>query len=134
MLIQFQFHSGSIKSNHNRGMTNLVMMFQFHSGSIKSHERNVARAIKFLGFNSIVVRLKVGMRAWCNWQHASFNSIVVRLKESGTYEGTPGQTSFNSIVVRLKDHRFCGSSSSSSLFQFHSGSIKRAMMWTMTTG
>ena len=77
-------------------------MFQFHSGSIK---REAGRQVD-------------GGRQSC------FNSIVVRLK--GFIEKVNGtaQTGFNSIVVRLKEAHRARGATASSLFQFHSGSIK----------
>ncbi len=75
--------------------------FQFHCGAIK-REQFIWKAIYFLNFNSIVVRLKA--------LSLSFFSCVLRLfqfhcgaiKSSFLHEDLLLNANFNSIVVRLK--------------------------------
>ena len=81
----------------------LLWQFQFHSGSIKRELQAAARM----------------------QDEKRFNSIVVRLKESVRHCFDDPITCFNSIVVRLKESQGRGGRACRSLFQFHSGSIKR---------
>ena len=53
----FQFHTGSIKSYRIDYYQNQFRQFQFHTGSIKSVSKIIS-LFPFLGFNSILVRLK----------------------------------------------------------------------------
>ena len=56
--VEFQFHSGSIKSIYRWIATDRRGRFQFHSGSIK-RDADISAAFGGKSFNSIVVRLKV---------------------------------------------------------------------------
>ena len=78
-----------------------------------------------LGFNSIVVRLKVGCDCPFGSSQGSFNSIVVRLKDLRRVSAEYVLRCFNSIVVRLKALATSTKAAIEYLFQFHSGSIKR---------
>ena len=99
---QFQFHSGSIKREIWKHARSRRMEFQFHSGSIK-RTMEIVTVLLDQSFNSIVVRLKAAPDAFCDIRSIGFNSIVVRLKECFIPQQIP---------------RFAR-------FQFHSGSIKR---------
>ena len=57
-LIWFQFHTGSIKRLKELFCLSKSMMFQFHTGSIK-RAGSSAKQMQGIGFNSILVRLKV---------------------------------------------------------------------------
>ena len=57
--------------------------------------------------------------------HVGFNSIVVRLKVDNGYTEYEDRIRFNSIVVRLKDVGANSTYAFTVKFQFHSGSIKR---------
>ena len=100
--IEFQFHSGSIKSRSALMFRNTDVAFQFHSGSIKS-VRIIALGQAMMCFNSIVVRLKARLHArrWPRLDLFQFHSGSIK---------------------RRNTH--CGSTRPSQ-FQFHSGSIKR---------
>ncbi len=54
-------------------------MFQFQNGTIKSMYRLLTRNVS-MGFNSKMVRLKVGMNDIIELDKNSFNSKMVRLK------------------------------------------------------
>ena len=122
---QFQFHTGSIKSaympltSQDRISFNSILVrlkakkpiksptgryrFQFHTGSIKSPHWGVYGLQFYIGFNSILVRLKV-----------SFRLALLAYIFSG----------FNSILVRLKVGDRMTYTSQTQQFQFHTGSIK----------
>ena len=59
----------------------VYITFQFHYGTIKSFDNSNA-ALFCAYFNSIMVRLKVGLQAQRQTQIYNFNSIMVRLKET----------------------------------------------------
>ena len=142
----FQFHTGSIKSrafwNQSTAATSFnsilvrlkvkvslstptVTLFQFHTGSIKRSLRCQRIRKDFIGFNSILVRLKATMFVWSYRRLPSFNSILVRLK--GCYAQWlrfGEQTGFNSILVRLKAASSSAIATQRKTFQFHTGSIK----------
>ena len=99
----FQFHTGSIKSWEADLAFPATGSFQFHTGSIKSIPIQSVFPLHRC-FNSILVRLKVNI------------STQLRLMDL---------ISFNSILVRLKVSSFVLSETISTVFQFHTGSIKR---------
>ena len=57
LLLQFQFHDGSIKGESIEFYLGLVDKFQFHDGSIKGESLIIDTGGK-LHFNSTMVRLK----------------------------------------------------------------------------
>ena len=57
--IRFQFHEGPIKTCEFCQSVPRGMLFQFHEGPIKTLRAAQAKQ-KFLGFNSMKVRLKPG--------------------------------------------------------------------------
>ena len=75
--------------------------FQFHSGSIKSEPRPQAPAA-IAGFNSIVVRLKAGRVGNGKTPFCGFNSIVVRLKGGAKRArgGAAGRFQFHSGSIK----------------------------------
>ena len=79
--------------------------FQFHTGSIKSN-CPFKDGYECDRFNSILVRLKGCYRCTANRMWYGFNSILVRLKGLPDPPTTRPGPGFNSILVRLKVMRF----------------------------
>ena len=98
----FQFHTGSIKSHLNYSQVSAFSEFQFHTGSIKSHRKHQQHLQQPVGFNSILVRLKVDSLSEMLDYVDRFNSILVRLKADYLFPRAWPQGRFNSILVRLK--------------------------------
>ena len=74
-------------------------------------------------FNSIKVRLKLGVGTLLPIDYRNFNSIKVRLKLSRKVEFWDADKNFNSIKVRLK-REFANRCFASSIIQFHKGTIE----------
>ncbi len=100
--VEFQFHTGSIKSVAVSPERVALPVFQFHTGSIKSGQKSLVGLFGDRCFNSTLVRLKV---------------VFLRLSRLAW-------VCFNSTLVRLKGSTFRSALLSSSKFQFHTGSIK----------
>ena len=121
----FQFHTGSIKSREQRPARTGTRRFQFHTGSIKSRldELGFDWDFKFqFHTGSIKRKWKVQEKV----SGACFNSILVRLKARHEHTEQYTRRCFNSILVRLKVAAARARMRTTSLmFQFHTGSIKR---------
>ena len=76
-------------------------MFQFHNGAIKSFGTFSVVALGS-GFNSTMVRLKVGLLDNSQSPKSRFNSTMVRLKVKTNDRSKKGEKRFNSTMVRLK--------------------------------
>ena len=100
-------------------------MFQFHTGSIKRTVNRSFLKCPNMGFNSILVRLKVAFALATSLASGfGFNSILVRLKGPASSSYGVSVDCFNSILVRLKAKTLSALTDLDDTFQFHTGSIK----------
>ena len=101
VIIIFQFHKGTIKTDLSHRHMFTAQIFQFHKGTIKTGgcatEIYVASEFQFhKGTIKTVLQFKFTK------PFHYFNSIKVRLKPSPTTTPKPPLLNFNSIKVRLK--------------------------------
>ena len=123
-LLTFQFHIGSIKSMLIYFLRSLLSKFQFHIGSIKS-QTGANRCSSRLGFNSILVQLKVNIRRGASRDDFLFQFHIGSIKRTvTTLEPVELFERFNSILVQLKGPHSVGVCVRQNPFQFHIGSIK----------
>ena len=99
--------------------------FQFHTGSIRSYLAGHANIPTHNCFNSTLVRLEVASVHSSGNDFPSFNSTLVRLEGVLTVCWRRVGLCFNSTLVRLEDRGFLLFRQGASLFQFHTGSIRR---------
>ena len=78
-----------------------VLLFQFYDSPIKSNG-NFPLFRYILGFNSMIVRLKVWTVRGYNPVEGGFNSMIVRLKVFVRQDVHNFRSCFNSMIVRLK--------------------------------
>ena len=120
----FQFHNGSIKSLKVACQANpYLSSFQFHNGSIKSITEN-KMSYQERGFNSTMVRLKVGVTATPQRtdQLFQFHNGSIKRKSISSLVGAGSLFQFhNGSIKRLANRR---DRRVSRMFQFHNGSIK----------
>ena len=102
------------------------MSFQFHTGSIKSRLCEILCGLGCKRFNSILVRLKVSPTTPAGVTFTGFNSILVRLKERCDIYRRDACSVFQFHTGSIKRHVIAPREVVPSiLFQFHTGSIKR---------
>ena len=77
-----------------------------------------------LCFDSILVRLKAQSSQMNPSHDLCFDSILVRLKATFIYHNPCSNFCFDSILVRLKVDATIGGQIAKGLFRFHTGSIK----------
>ena len=77
----FQFHKGAIRTNFKVRNDKENKSFQFHKGAIRTDDANVP-AVRVPNFNSIKVRLELGLSLMLLRLLLYFNSIKVRLELS----------------------------------------------------
>ena len=106
-LQKFQFHKGTIRTAHAHGCTLCHAQFQFHKGTIRTQ-----------GLFMLPTRRK------------GFNSIKVRLEHVCDPCSDYGDDGFNSIKVRLEP-RADGWSYNPNVFQFHKGTIRTAVVFSL---
>jgi len=121
--IMFQFHSGSIQTEHWHELSASWSMFQFHSGSIQTW-RHAVISIHTVCFNSTLVRFKPSSSSILSFDSSMFqfhSGSIQTLTRPGQF---PVTCCFNSTLVRFKLQRLHKVLERLCRFQFHSGSIQ----------
>ena len=117
------FNSIKVRLEHAlRGIRNGVRLFQFHKGTIRTNHFSLL-IISILYFNSIKVRLERHDFSMRGMSSFDFNSIKVRLEHEYFIWILTTYIDFNSIKVRLEQCR-PHLPKLISLFQFHKGTIR----------
>ena len=103
--------------------------FQFHASTIKTI-CTLDVSLRLLNFNSIMVQLKQTILLFCQPSCRNFNSIMVQLKPSTTESGFSSSLfQFHNGTIKTKNNY--STLDQKAEFQFHNGTIKthRHLYW-----